>query len=80
MNALQQTETPIAAYKKDIKPSKTKEPVHLEVITNKNPNSARRKNQYTSSNMNNTKIIDVDNNGKKTSSPIKGIVQKVTNI
>ena len=59
---------------------KEKQPVHLEIIKDKNPNSVRKKSQYSSQNLNNTKIIKVDNTYKQSESPIKGIVQKVNNI
>lgn len=57
-------------------------PVHLEVISNKNPNPIRRKHSYMSKSYSQGKTvtIDVDAKQRKAESPIKGIVQKVSNL
>ncbi|MBR1460437.1 FliO/MopB family protein [bacterium] len=57
-------------------------PVHLEVISNKNPNPIRRKHSYMSKNYAKGKTVTIDVGAAKggSASPIKGIVQKVNNI
>ena len=77
MDVLQQNST--IKENDNIVETKVKQPVHLEIIKSKNPKSERRKSRYIS-NSNNTKIIEVGKNTDKAGSPIKGIVQKITNI
>ena len=57
-------------------------PVHLEVISNKNPNPIRRKHSYISKGYSKGKTvtIEVGANQGPSASPIKGIVQKVNNL
>ena len=57
-------------------------PVRLEVISNKNPNPIRRKHSYMSKSYSQGKTvtIEVDSKKERSGSPIKGIVQKVSNL
>ena len=57
-------------------------PVHLEVISNKNPNAIRRKHSYTSKGYSKSKTvtIEVGADQERAGSPIKGIIQKVNNL
>ena len=57
-------------------------PVRLEVISNKNPNPIRRKHSYMSKSYSQGKTVTIDVDGKqeRALSPIKGIVQKVSNL